>query len=116
MRLVMPKDLNPANRLFGGTMLAWIDESAAMFVFTELKSKNVVTAKISEVTFNKPVLQGDILVFRNSIKTVGRTSVTVKTVVEIHRTNEDVVQACSCEMVFVNVDEHGNPTPHYYQE
>ena len=77
-RLVMPKDLNAANRLFGGTMMAWMDEAAALYVMCQTNSCNIVTRKVSEIEFTKPVSQGDFLSFEAEITNIGRTSLTVK--------------------------------------
>lgn len=38
-------------KLFGGKALAWIDEEAAIFAFCQLKSKNLVTAAMTEINF-----------------------------------------------------------------
>ena len=59
-RLVMPEHLNSANRLFGGRLLAWIDEEAYIFAKCQLKAANLVTRYISEISFVAPALQDDI--------------------------------------------------------
>ncbi|MEY2986848.1 MAG: hypothetical protein RJB13_369, partial [Pseudomonadota bacterium] len=61
VRLIMPSDLNAANRLFGGRLLEWVDEIASLFCMTQLCRKQIVTKKISEVIFNEPADQGDVL-------------------------------------------------------
>ena len=40
-KLIMPKDLNAANRLFGGQLMAWFDEAAALYVMSIAKTHNV---------------------------------------------------------------------------
>ena len=42
-KLVKPEDLNASGTLFGGTLLRWIDEEAAIYVMCQLDNKNVVT-------------------------------------------------------------------------
>jgi acyl-CoA hydrolase len=120
--LVMPKHLNAANRLFGGQMMAWMDEAAALFVMCKTNSTDIVTAKVSEVVFNKPVVQGDFLSFKAHIEKVGRTSLTIKitaikrTIGELPRTIPDE-PVCQCEMVFVTIDpQTGRGVPHGLQE
>lgn len=119
--LVMPKDLNPANRLFGGQMMAWLDEAAALYVMCQTGSQNIVTAKVSEVSFDKPVIQGDFLVFYADLVKVGTSSLTVRVTVfkkEFGHTLDDKLigvnsKVCACEMVFVTVDpETGKSKPH----
>jgi acyl-CoA hydrolase len=115
MRLVMPRDLNPANRLFGGKMMAWIDEAAAIYAIGRLKTNRIVTKKISEVNFESPALQGDMLEFFASTAHIGRTSLTVRVDVQAKRFTGDAeldVKVSSCDVVFVAVDENGKSTPH----
>ena len=115
-KLVMPKDLNPANRLFGGQMMAWIDEAAALFVLCQTGNSNVVTLKVSEVLFKHPVKQGDFLSFEARITERGRTSLTVR--IEVFRKEFQAGSygdyiVCECSMVFVTIDpETGKSIPH----
>lgn len=119
--LVMPKHLNAANRLFGGQMMAWIDEAAALFVICQTGSQHIVTAKVSEVVFNHPVSQGDFLSFHTVVSKVGRTSLTIWVTVHKNEFAEDLegnkikttAKVCQCQMVFVTIDPvTGQPKPH----
>lgn len=110
-RHVRPTDLNSSNRLFGGQMLSWIDESAAAYAMCYLKTTSIVTARISEVSFIHPAYQNDILEFFASISKTGKTSITVNLRVEANRfTTKSIITTCS--LVFVVVDKNGRPTPH----
>ena len=60
-KLVKPEDLNPGGSLFGGTLLCWIDEEAAIYVMCQLDSKNVVTKFMSEIHFVSPARTGDVV-------------------------------------------------------
>jgi acyl-CoA hydrolase len=112
-RRVRPIDLNAANRLFGGQLMLWIDESAAIYAMYKLKTTNVVTARISEVNFRQPVLQGDFLEFFASTVKYGRTSITVRMTVEVKRLDDpNNTVAADCELVFVAIDTNGKPTPY----
>lgn len=73
---VKPEDLNPNDTLFGGRLLAWIDEEAALFAATELKNTKVVTKYISEINFNSSGQQGDIIEIGLELIHFGKTSVT----------------------------------------
>lgn len=114
-KLVMPKDLNPANSLFGGTLMAWLDEAAAMYAICQTGSENIVTLKVSELLFLEPVKQRDFLVFEASTIKIGRTSLVVH--IEVFKkdikNDNNKIKVCSCDMVFVTVDpETGKPVPH----
>lgn len=114
-KLIMPKDLNAANRLFGGQLMAWFDEAAALYVMCVAKTQNVVTLKVSEVLFKEPMLQGDFLIFKTSLVAKGKSSLTVQ--VEAYAKNiQDSDKnrlVCHCEMIFVTIDpETGKGIPH----
>lgn len=48
---VKPEDLNPNGTLFGGSLLRWIDEEAAIYAIIQLGNQRVVTKYISEINF-----------------------------------------------------------------
>ena len=43
-KLVKPGDLNPRRTLFGGQVLKWIDEEAAIFAICQLGSPNIAVS------------------------------------------------------------------------
>lgn len=114
--LVMPKDLNPANRLFGGQLASWIDEAAAIHAAEQLGTENIVTLKISEMLFKKPIKQRDHLTIVAYNKIVGTTSLVVCIEVYVRNvTNEFLMNhpAVTCELVFVAIDpDSGSKVPH----
>jgi uncharacterized protein (TIGR00369 family) len=118
-RLVLPKDLNPANRMFGGTMMSWLDEAGAMYAINKLDTNMLVTASVSKINFTNPAFQGDILEFRGRVAHVGTKSFTVAITVLARREGREgryVTQVTTCEMVFVTVDKNGESIPHGYAE
>ncbi|MFQ5792926.1 MAG: hotdog domain-containing protein, partial [Acidobacteriota bacterium] len=44
--IVSIKDLGGADRLFGGTMLAWLDEAGASYAMTQARAAHIVTRHI----------------------------------------------------------------------
>lgn len=121
-KLVMPEDENPAKRLFGGRLMQWADEAAALYAMCQMRTKSVVTLKISEILFKNPALSGDILEFWTRNKKVGKTSLTVECVVS--RKDVSLARAerlppddpssiiLSCEFVFVSLGADGKPAAH----
>lgn len=109
-RLVMAKDLNGANKLFGGTILAWIDEQAYIEVISLLKTNNVVTKYISEIEFISGAIVGDVVEIKTNFSKAGKTSVTLKVEVCNFTTQKKI--ATVNEIVMVNVDDQGQPKPH----
>jgi acyl-CoA hydrolase len=44
---IKPEDLNPNGTLFGGSLLKWIDEEAAIYAIIQLDSQRVVAGSVS---------------------------------------------------------------------
>lgn len=114
-RLVMPGHLNHSETLFGGDLLKWADEAAALYVICQLKSKNVVTLKMSEILFKEPVYNGDFLIFYANTKKVGNSSITIELSVykkDIAQESPDI-KVLTCDFTFVKIDPlTKKPTPH----
>ena len=114
-KLVMPEDLNPAHRLFGGRLLQWLDEAAALYVMCQLRTQSIVTVKVSEIVFKEPVSSGDFLEFFASIARTGRSSVDIEIDVQRKAVEkpEDRKTVLTCNMTFVQIDPATQkPTPH----
>jgi len=113
-KLVKHEDLNPAGFLFGGKLLSWIDEAAALYVMCQLETKNIVTVKISESIFKKPVKLGDYLEFITEAKAFGTSSITIDCRVETKnlKPNDERHVVFTCEAVFVAMDDGGKSKPH----
>ncbi|MDC3266523.1 acyl-CoA thioesterase [bacterium] len=109
-KLVQPGDLNANGTLFGGRLLAWVDEEAAIFAGIETRHKKVVTKRVSEIDFVAPARQGDIVEIGVRLKKVGITSITLEVQVR-DLTNQSIIVEID-EMVFVCVDETGRPVKH----
>ena len=109
-RVVRPTDLNPANVLFGGTLLSWIDEEAAIFASCQMHSQRVVTKLISEINFIRPSVSGDVIEFGMEVAKIGRTSLTIACVVRNKATQKPIIEIR--KMVFVALNEKGRPTSH----
>jgi len=109
-KIVKPQDLNPGGTLFGGTLLGWIDEDAAIFVISRLGSKRIVTKYMSEINFVSSARNGDIIEIGFEVVKYGRTSITVKCMVRNKLSKEVIIRIE--KLVFVNVDANGRPYPH----
>jgi len=109
-KLVSPPDLNPAETLFGGQLLKWIDEEVAIFSIVKLGTNHVVTKFISEINFLNPAFMGDIVEIGSEIIKCGNTSITVKCEVRIKGTDTTILTID--EIVFVHVDRTGRPKAH----
>ncbi len=110
-KIIKPQDLNAHGTLFGGAVLSWIDEEAAVFVLVQLGKGNIVTKYMSEINFVNSAALGEVIEIGMELVSFGRTSVTVKC--EVRTKFERKVIITIDKIVFVHVDEFGKPTPHF---
>ena len=75
---VKPEDLNPNGTLFGGKLLAWIDEELALYSIIQLENSRVVTKYMSEINFRSSAKQGDIIEIGIDVVKFGNSSLTLK--------------------------------------
>ncbi|RAJ25399.1 acyl-CoA thioesterase [Pedobacter cryoconitis] len=111
---IKPEDLNPNGSLFGGSLLRWIDEEAAIYAIVQLGNPRVVTKYISEINFVSSAKQGDIIEMGITAIAFGHTSLTMRCEVRNKITRKSILTID--KMVFVNVDEYGNPVAHGRKE
>ena len=98
--------------LFGGRMLAWLDEAGAAYAAQCCDSPRMVTKHISSVTFEKPVRPGQIIKIYGQVKKVGNTSVTIRLEARRHSVyNGTQKTVCTTDMVFVRIDGDGEAIP-----
>jgi acyl-CoA thioesterase YciA len=98
--------------LFGGTMLSWLDEAGAAFAGYLCRAPAMVTLKMEEVLFRRPVKISHHVRIYARVHKVGTSSVTID--VEARRFDfekelEEIV--CSTRMIYVKIDDQGNAVP-----
>ena len=111
---VRPENLNQHGTLFGGSLLQWIDEEAAIFAIYQIGNQRLVTKYLSEINFLASAYQGDMIELQFSVVQFGTTSVTMACRVEKTVTGEELVNVA--KIVLVGLDKHGRPQPHGYTE
>lgn len=107
---VKPEDLNPNGTLFGGRLLAWIDEEAALYTIIQLENQKVVTKYMSEINFNASAKTGDIIEIGLAVVKFGTTSLTLKCEVRNKMTRETIITIENIVMVNLGADD--KPVPH----
>ena len=107
---VKPEDLNPNGTLFGGKLLAWIDEELALYSIIQLENTKIVTKHMSEINFRSSAKQGDIIEIGISVVNFGRTSLTLKCEARNMMTRETIITIDTTTMVSLGID--GKPKPH----
>ncbi|PXY47241.1 acyl-CoA thioesterase [Flavobacterium hydrophilum] len=107
---VKPQDLNPNGTLFGGQLLAWIDEELALYSIVQLENPRVVTKHMSEINFKSSARQGDIVEIGIDVVKFGTTSLVLRCAVRNMMTREIIITIDHTTMV--NLGEDGKPKPH----
>ena len=107
---VKPEDLNPNQTLFGGQLLAWIDEEAALYTIIQLENSKIVTKYMSEINFMSSAKQGDIVEIGIEVLKFGKSSLTLKSEVRNKMTRETILTVDS--IIMVNLGDDGKPKPH----
>ncbi|ADY53987.1 thioesterase superfamily protein [Pseudopedobacter saltans DSM 12145] len=107
---VKPEDLNAHGTLFGGSLLSWIDEEAAIYSIIQLGTNRCVTKYMSEINFINSAKQGDIIELGIKAVHFGRTSLTLTCQVRNKITLKTILTIE--KIVFVSVNENGEPAPH----
>lgn len=107
---VKPEDLNPNKTLFGGKLLAWIDEEAALYSIVQLENAHVVTKFMSEINFMASAKEGDIIEIGLEVVKFGISSLVLSCEVRNKMTHETILTVDKITMV--NLDAEGKPKPH----
>jgi acyl-CoA hydrolase len=107
---VKPEDLNPNGSLFGGSLLKWIDEEAAIYAIIQLDNHRCVTKYMSEINFVSSAKQGDIIEMGMEVIKFGNSSLTLKCEVRNKLTRKTILVIDS--IVFVSLNQEGKPIPH----
>ncbi len=107
---VKPEDLNPNGTLFGGKLLAWIDEELALYSIIQLENSRVVTKHLSEINFRSSAKQGDIVEIGIDVVKFGNSSLNLKCEARNIMTRETIITIDSITMV--SLGEDGKPKAH----
>jgi len=111
--IMLPKDTNGLGTIFGGVILSHIDLASAVEA-RKAAPHRYVTRAMREVEFHEPVFVGDIVSFFTETARIGRSSLTVRVLVEAERWGSgkgERVKVTEAEVVLVAVDAAGQPIP-----
>jgi len=101
----MPADTNQSGEVFGGWVMSQVDLAGANTAMRYALSRYIVT-------FEAPVLVGDVVSFYAEIIRVGRTSITVKVEVYAERLTKlcnNIAKITEAELVYVALGEDKKP-------
>jgi acyl-CoA hydrolase len=110
-RLMMPTDANVLGNVFGGAIMRYMDEIAAIVAWRHAGT-NVVTASIDRMSFYAPVYVGNLLILKAEVNYVGRTSMEIGVRIEaLDPSTRKGAHTSSCYLTYVALDSKGRPTP-----
>lgn len=106
-------NLNGYNRLFGGQLMSWIDEVAAV-VARRHSSSNVTTASVDTLDFKKPAHANETVVIKGKITYAGKTSMEINVKTYVEKLNGERILINEAYLIMVALDE--NEKPHQIPE
>lgn len=108
--LVMPNDTNQLHTLFGGQLLAWMDEVASICAFRHCNNV-AVTAAINNVSFDLPILNGSYVTLESTVSRTFRSSMEIFVDVYVENRMGKKEKCNEAIFTFVAIDEHKRPLP-----
>ena len=105
---MMPRDTNAHGTIFGGVILSYIDVAGGVEAVRHTAHDRFVTVAMKEVIFHEPVFVGDLVSFYATTTKLGRTSITIKVIVEAERfgSRGQSVRVTEAEVVYVAVNQN----------
>lgn len=110
-KICMAKDIGIHGNLFGGILMCWIDEAAAACATEYCFTPNMVTLRVGELLFKKPLKAGNHARIYGKVTHLGNTSLTLYIEVRkysLYSGEETLV--CHTDITFVRIDDDGTPT------
>lgn len=109
--IVLPPDTNNIGTMFGGKLMAYIDDIAAISAMRHSRSY-VVTASTDSVDFIHPIHEGHAVCLESFVTYTGRTSMEVMVKVVEEDLIAGVHNLCVISfLTFVAIDKNGKPIP-----
>ena len=110
VHLIQPADLNGGNRLFGGALLKWIDEVAAIVAMRHAGVKTVTTASIDQLEFKAGAYMNDLIVLIGYVVYTGKTSMEVRVDTYVESTDGMRRVINRANIILVALDKNDKPT------
>lgn len=113
-KIIRQEDINGQNRLFGGRLMEWIDEVAALTAMRHCGGL-VTTLAVDQLLFRHGAFLNQVIVLEGRVTYVGNTSMEVRVdtyAEDIPTGNRAAIN--HAYLIFVHVDEDGRPLPIRY--
>ena len=108
-KLVLPNEGNQLGNLFGGQLMAWMDEIAAISAHRH-SNRVVVTASVNNISFNYPIKVGDIVTLEAQVSRAFSTSMEIFIDVNVeHPSSGKKIKCNEAIYTYVAIDQIGTP-------
>ena len=108
VHIIRPNHLNGANRLFGGVLMQWIDEVAAI-VAKRHSNCNVTTASVDNLTFLQGAYLDDLVVINGKMTWVGKSSMEVCVDTYVENRQGERHRINNAHFILIALDDNGKP-------
>lgn len=108
IHIIKMSSLNGANRLFGGQLVQWIDEVAAVTARRHC-GNNVTTALIDQLQFRQPAYANNTVVLSGKLVHVGNSSMEIHVTTYVERLDGEKIRINDANVVMVAMDENERP-------
>jgi uncharacterized protein (TIGR00369 family) len=110
-QVMLPEDANPRGNIHGGTLMKLADTAGGVCA-TRHSRQRVVTVVMDSMTFEEPVYVGNLVTVHAQVTWTGRTSIETEVTIEAEDVlSGDVRHISTAFIVYVAIDDKGNPTP-----
>lgn len=109
--LAAPTDVGFDGHVKGGKLLEWIDKACFGCAAHYSRADSCVTAYVGNVDFTRPIAIGDLVEIHAQVVLTGRSSMHIVATVFAAAPGTELVEAFSCNTVFVALDKAGRSTP-----
>ena len=107
-RAVLPTSVNARGILFGGELMAWMDEISGIAA-KRFAGKEVATVSVADINFLHPIPVGAFIDLNADIVSVGVKSLKVK--IDVIMDAPEPVKAAEALFVYVTINDDGKPVP-----
>ncbi len=110
VQILRMENVNGAGRLFGGDLIAWMDDVSAISA-RRYAHAPVTTACIENLRFLRPAYHNESMVVTGRVIYTGRTSMEVLVMAEVERFTGERELVADGRFILVALDENERPCP-----
>ena len=108
-QVMLPDQANPAGFVHGGELMKLMDNAAGVVAARHSRT-NIVTGRIEDIVFHKPVRVGSLVIIRGKIIFTSRSSMAIRVEVEAEDLrNGEKNRALTANVIMVALDAQGQP-------